>query len=159
MTVSDELKMAVNAPELDDEFIILVTLTHSSLSIPIRICSHDEDIVSQGETFIACPFEITLPLDDPEQPLRAQARIDNVDRRISESLERAQEVSREFIEVKFDLILESDPDTLEIEHDDFILKDVKVNSLDITGTLTLEDYSVEPYPAPVYTPGTFPGGF
>jgi len=159
MSVSDTLKTAVNNPELDDEFVLLVTLAHVALVDDIRITSYEEDVTSRGLLYQACPFELSLPLDDPDQPLRCQAKIDNVDESINKALESAIAVSRERVTVKFEVVLESDFETPEITHDDFNLEEVKVNIVEITGNLTLEDYTVEPYPAYVYTPGAFPGGY
>lgn len=60
----------------------LATLEHPSWDEPIRVCNVAEEgytLVSQGRSFIAYPFEVTLPGRDPQSPFAGSGfRINNV---------------------------------------------------------------------------------
>ena len=80
----------------DDPLILLITLTHPTLSEPVRVSSDPTQFlqldpetqepvygtVSGGEQFFAYPFAFTLP-DQPESAdstVKASFRVDNVTR-------------------------------------------------------------------------------
>ncbi len=59
---------------------VRLTISHPRLSVPIRVTDNDVDLVSGGDTYLACPFFLELPSDEEDRPPRARLRIDNVDR-------------------------------------------------------------------------------
>lgn len=148
-------RQAVNAQETPEVFLILVTIAHASLDPPIRPVRNNEDIPSNGETFIRCPFEITLPIDDADQPPRAKLRIDNVDRRIVQAIRAATSAPT----VTIQIVLASDPDTLEAEFTDLTLREATYDVGVVTGDLVPDLFAAEPYPGDVFSPALFPGMF
>ena len=153
--VSATFTSAIMGQETSEAFIVLIKIDHSSLSSPIRVSSDGVNTSSNGETFIAFPFELELPISDPDQPPRARITIDNVDRSIVTAI---RSISTEAT-VDIDIVLASDPNTLEISYSGFKLTNVDYDALVVSGDLGFEDFFSEPYPSRVFSPADFPGGF
>ena len=153
--VSATFTAALMAQETGEAFLILVKIDHTSLSAPIRVTSDGVNTTSNGETFIAMPFELELPISDPDQPPRAKLTIDNVDRSIVTAI---RSISTEAT-VDIDIVLASDPDTLEVSFTGFKLVNVSYDALTVEGDLSFENFFAEPYPSRVFSPADFPGGF
>lgn len=166
MTVSDTLKQAAYAQETDEVFVTLITLSSDELSEPVRICDDPttslsglgDDIygvVSNGDTFVFMPFDISLPRDDKSGTVSAKLSIQNIDRRV---VEIARSVTKP-VNVKIQSILASAPDDVEIEFDNFQLSNVKYDVMKVEGDLTLNYWGLEPFPSNNFTPSNFPGLF
>jgi len=153
--ISLTARQALHAAETDEVFIVLLTIDHADLSAPIRVSSDAVDTVSRGDTFVAFPFELTLPEDSDDRPPRARLRIDNVDRRIVLAIRSIGSTPS----VKIEIVRGADPDTVEAVFPDFCLRDLRYDALTVEGTLTLEAFIAEPYPARIFSPAEFPGLF
>lgn len=154
-TVSNTAKAALFAPETGEAFLILLTLSHPDLAVPIRVSSDAVNTTSRGDLFIAYPFDLTLPDGEEQRPPRARLVIDNVDRQIVATIRTLQSAPTLLIEI----IRASDPNTVEAKFSDFKLFDITYDSQVITADLTLEDFTAEPYPAATFSPSLFPGLF
>ena len=146
---------AVYGSETGEAFLILLELTNPGLSQPIRVTSNSVDTVHNGDTYVAFPFEIELPDDTDEGPPTAQLRIDNVSREIVQAIRTVQTA----VDVDIKIVLGSDPDTVEAEFADFQLRDVKYDALVVEGSLNIETFAQEPFPAGKFDPARFPGLF
>lgn len=145
---------SVHAEETDEVWLYLVRIDHDDLATPIRVVSNMEDIVSNGETFVGVPFELTLPDETPDGPGEARLRIDNVDRVIVNTVRLIQTPPT----VRIQVVLASDPDTIECELDNLTLRDATWDASFVEGRLRFEDLVVEPV-AEIITPARFPGLF
>jgi hypothetical protein len=155
LTISTEMKEALYLEETEEAFIMLLTITHSTLPEPIRVAANGEDVVSRGMTFMNFPFDATLASDDAKTAPRARIVINNVDRTIITSLKSINSPPS----INMEIIRSSAPDTVEMEMDGFKLALVDYNAVQISGDLILEDLTHEPYPAGTFNPSKFPGGF
>jgi len=153
--VSDTLKGAVNAEATAEVFIVLLTIDHDDLVTPIRVSSDGVDTTSRGEVFIAFPFDLSLPTDRARDVPRATLAIDNVDRQIVTSLRKISSAP----DVTIEIVFASDPETVEVAFTDFQLRDVRYDSLVVTGDMTLDSLAAEPYPSGTFTPAGFAGMF
>lgn len=154
-SVSSLTQQAIHAAETDEAFFVLLTLDHESLAAPIRVTSDAVDTVSNGETYIAYPFSLSLPDDDDSRAPRARLVIDNIDRQIVlavRSLESAPVVT-------IHIVRAGDPDTVEASFTDFKLINVTYDAEVVEGELSVEDFTTEPFPAHVFSPSLFPGLF
>ena len=149
------LQGALFAEASGDAFLSLLTIDHEALLVPIRVVNDNVSIMSNGDTYLAFPFDVTLPIDDAKQMPNAKLSIDNVDRTI---IDAARSITSP-ADVTIQIIKSSDPDTVELSLTDFKLRDVKADAGVVEGVLTLEDFLQEPYPAGTFDPGRFPGGF
>lgn len=155
MAVSNTFKGKAFARETDEAFILLLTLSHADLAEPIRVCSDSADVVSGGDTFTAFPFELLPPNDSDDSPPQASLKIDNVDRSIVQAIRTITSPPTLLMEI----VLASDPDTIEVTWNDFTLVDVEYDALVVAGNLVQEDFTVEPYPALTMNPADFPAIF
>ena len=153
--VSAELKQAVYAQETTESFIVLVTLSHPDLETPIRVNSSGQEVISNGDLFVAFPFEVILPDDVDDRPPRARLSIDNVSREIVLAIRTIS--SAPFVTIQ--IVMASSPSTIEAEFPDFRLANITYDQLTVEGDLTLEEFIGEPYPARVFSPADFPGLF
>lgn len=133
---------------------MLLTISHSSLATPLRFVNNNENIVSRGNTYTAFPFEIDLPNDDPDQPPKAQLRIDNVDRSIVQTIRTITSPPTVTIEV----ILASAPNTVEVSFTNLTLRNVSYDESEVTGELVFDAIYTEPVSVTM-TPSRFPGMF
>lgn len=153
--VSTTFTTSAFAQDTTDVWLILLTIDHSTLSEPIRVVNNTQNITSNSELFVGFPFNITLPDNREGSPPRAQLSIDNVSREIGEAIRLMNSPAS----VKIDIIRAAAPDTIEIEWPYFTLRNVKWDIQKVTGDLTFEDFSTEPYPAGKFVPAYFPGLF
>lgn len=148
-------RQAVHAAETGEAFLVLLTIDHADLAAPIRVSSDGVDTVSRGETFAAFPFRLTLPEDSDDRPPRARLQIDNVDRQIVQALRQVSGPPSVLMEI----VLASDPETVEAAFPDFTLQSAQYDALVVSGELGLESFLREPFPAQRFTPAGFPGLF
>ena len=153
--VSAELKQAVYAQETTEAFIVLVTLSHPDLETPIRVNSSGQEVISNGDLFVAFPFEVILPDNVDDRPPRARLSIDNVSREIVLAIRTIS--SAPFVTIQ--IVMASSPSTIEAEFPDFRLANITYDQLTVEGDLTLEEFIGEPYPARIFSPADFPGLF
>jgi hypothetical protein len=153
--VSATFKQAAFAQETDEAFLVLITLDHEDLTSPIRVVNNQVAITSNGNTFQPYAFKLTVP-DDTERNLsQGRLSIDNISREIIEAIRSISSAPSVTIQV----VLASDPDTVEIEYSDFELKNITYDAEVVSGNLVIETFVKEPFPGESFTPGNFPGLF
>lgn len=142
------------AQESDDPFLLLVTLQHSSFGT-LRLVNNVVDITSRSNVYSAFPMKITLPTDDGESLREVQIEFDNV------SLELIQEIRSvtDYIAVTIEMILASDPNSVEIEMGELKIKDLTYNKTSIKAKLFMDDFLNTEMTGEKYTPTNFPGLF
>jgi hypothetical protein len=153
--VTDALTASAFAADTDEVWLVLVTIEHADISPPIRVVNNTENITSRSELFVAFPFSITLPDSREDAPPRARLTIDNVSREIAQAVRTITSAPVVTIEV----VRAADPDTVEISWPFFTLRNIKWDAGKVSGELTLEDFTSEPYPAGIFSPASFPGLF
>jgi hypothetical protein len=167
VSVSTTFKQAAYAQETGRVIIALITIDHSSLLDPIRICTNpterlqefENDIiygtVSRGNNYVFLPFSLQIPSDTDEGPGNMTIEFDNVHRTYTEAIRSIFTPPT----VTVELVLDSDPDTVEVSWPEFLLTDITYNALTIQGTLSLELLDREPFPSGTFNPSSFPGLF
>lgn len=164
--ISNELKEITYSQESDIAVIILLTINTEDSDEKLYICNVPvekfsdlgENIygcVSNGNRFIFLPFEITLPQDDKTGAVSAKLTIDNVDRNIIPYIRS----SIKPVNMKIQLVLSSNLDNIEVEYDNFKLKNVSYDGFKISGDVSIEYLELEPFPSGRFTPSGFPGLF
>lgn len=68
---------AVNDPQ---GLLWLLKLDHAAFSAAPRVVNDTRNLTTLGDTYVALPFELTLPSDKDGESPRAQLRIDNIGR-------------------------------------------------------------------------------
>lgn len=153
--LSPDLLSQILAQESDDPFLALLTLSHPSFPTTYRFVNNSVDVVSRGETFIAFPFKIRLPVDDGESPRDVSVEMDNVDRRLVDFFRSVTGP----INVKLEMILGSIPNDVQMEIDELKLQNITYNTKRISGKLLLDNFLNVTMTSEKYAPKTYPGLF
>lgn len=130
----------------------LALLTITTPTDVLRFVNNTEDIVSNGDTFMAFPFAIVLPGDDGEALPRVKLQLQNFDEHIVEAIRGLAEPPI----IKCQIITSLTPDDVEIEIENMILRTVNYDALDITGDLQVVNVLTRKFGG-YYTPIEFPG--
>ncbi len=143
------------ASETGDAFLVLLSLSHPDLPVPVTVTSDAVPTVSNGVTFVPFPFDLALPNDLDAKSYRARLVIDNIDRQIVAAVRSVTSAP----DILIRIVRAATPDTVESQFIDFKLTNVIYDAYRIEGELTVEDFTAEPYPAATFSPGLFPGLF
>lgn len=146
-----KLLMARSSKEV---WLWLLTIDHADLPAPIRWVRNNEDIVSNGETFAKCDFEI-IPPGMGGRNYSARLGMPNVSREIGFALTTMDGAA----DVLFQVCLASTPDTIELNFEGFTLRNVGWDAIIAEGELSCGSDDDEPYPKIRVTPGGFPPWF
>jgi hypothetical protein len=155
MPVSNNALQALFAQETDEVFLVCLTIAHPSLLEPIRVVNNTEDLQRSSGLFIACAFEIELPQESGDTMPQARLTVDNVDGRIGEAVRVLNSPPKVTLEV----VMASQPDTIESGPHDLILNSVSIDVQAVSGTLGYEVLLDEPFPKDMFTPSNSPGLF
>lgn len=157
-TVSSVFQAAARAQETGEALLALISITHATISGgPLRFVQNMQDLVSNGSTYTAFPFQITLPDDTDDGLAKVTLKIDNVDRSIATAIRRMPPNSPPTVTV--DLVLASQPDTVEISISDLTLRHISGDLFAIEGELRMDEEDLTPFPEGSLTPQEFPGLF
>ncbi|MDF3837157.1 DUF1833 family protein [Cupriavidus basilensis] len=157
----------------DDVIVDTLEIRHPSFvddngPTAIRICRDRVDFQARLEpsapmhpgalvTFLACPFDFTLPGIEEGRVPQLQIKVDNVDREITAAIESAYQQHAP-IEVTYRPYLVSDTSGPQMDPPvTMVLTHIVVNVFVITGTATLNDVHNWPFPNRTYSATSFPG--
>jgi hypothetical protein len=142
------------ATSADEGLLVAVEITHPDLDVPIRVVRDVQDLVAQGDTYIACPFELTLPDDVEGQIPQASIQVDNVSQDLTEWLE----VSRggQGAQCRLILLYRSEPDIFEFDIT-LDMSNLKIDNLHVTATLGFVNTLATTAVTALFTPATAPG--
>lgn len=153
--VSPAAEQAALAESSDEAFITLITIDHSDLSQPIRVCNDGQDLVSRGATFIAMAFHDEKPGDDETGVTAGRLAVQNVSQEIVLALRSITSKPSVLLEI----VRASDPDTVEQSFDGLRISEASWDVLIVEAPVDSEDFLSEPYPKDSFTPALFPGMF
>lgn len=151
--LSNELKRQLFLQESNVPFLTLVTLTHQTFTA--RLVNNTEDIVSRGETFYGVPIKVNFPLDDGESAREFSLVIDNVSLEI---ITQMRSVTGN-IGVKFECILSSIPNVVQLSYEDLTIKSINYNSKTIAAKIAMDSLLVTEMTSEKYTPLLYKGLF
>ncbi len=143
-----------NDESTGEVWLVLLTISHPSISPPIRVVNNVEDIESRGNTFVGLPFQVELPGEDSDNAVLSTIRVDNVDRQIVGAIRSLSSPPTCDVEV----ILASSANTVEIGFYDMTMRTANYDSLYIDAQLTFESIFTEPISCD-QTPARFPALF
>lgn len=154
--LSSTARRAVFAQQTGEVLVHLLTLSHPSLPVPIRVTDNAEDVVSLGTTYQHFPFEATLPDETDEGVPEVSLSICNADRAIVRAV---RELQGDAMTAELRVVLADSPDVTEAGPYTFSLRDIEYDAAVVRGKLRFEDLLNEPYPCDEFTPTRTPGVF
>ncbi len=156
--LSAALKAAMYAQQTGEVLLAMTTITHPSiLNGPLRVVNDLQNFVSSGNTYVALPFQITLPADGETGRPSLRLVIDNIDRSMVIAIRSIPPSSPPTVQI--DLVLASTPNVIEISFPNLTLRNVDYDQFVIQGDLALDEDDLEPIPYQSFTPQLFPGLF
>ena len=138
------------------EPLYLLEITHPQLAVPVRVVNDNQDLVSNGNTFTAMAFRISLPDDVAQQMPRAQLAIDNVGRELTQWLEASN--GGQGAQVRVMQVMRDTPNVIEADYT-LDLLNVKQTVFEVTADLGYEDTLGRPALVATYRPENTPGLF
>lgn len=152
MTISTTLRDEAWSNESDLP-LVLLTISHSSLTDDIRVVNNRVNVTSNGNDFTAFPFEITLPDSRQDAPPTANLKIDNVSREIGQAIRLMDSPA----DITIQVVRQDDPDTIEIAFAGMKTGNIQYDALTVSCDLVFENLVREPFPAVSFSPAEFPG--
>lgn len=76
--ISPEGLRQLLAQEAGHSFVMLLELAHADMDSPMRYCNNIEDVIYNGNTYVAYPFTPVLPSDIEDEIPEVTITIDNV---------------------------------------------------------------------------------
>jgi hypothetical protein len=146
----------VNATGADESPLYLLEIDHPTFAQPIRVVNDTQDLVSNGQTYVAFGFRCWIPDQKSGQMPRARIAVDNVGRELVGPLEDSD--GGEGATVRVMQVLRSAPDVIEFEVT-LDLKNVELGNMEVAGELGFEDILNRTGVVASYRPDTHPGLF
>ena len=136
--------------------LTLLTFSHATLPTPIRLVN-DRRPLTYGQSYIALPFEMTLPDDLEERIPNVEVKIDNIGRELVTLLRSTSEIVAVDVEV---VRVQNGTVTSELGPLDFSLLDAKITPQTITLSIGYAiDILNEQATKEIFNPGTAPALF
>lgn len=151
---SNAAKRNLLATSADEPFLIMLEITHVDLAIPVRVVNDIQNITSNGNEFIACPFRVSLPDDVLGQLPHAQIEIDNIGRDLTQWLEYSR--GGQGARIRLMQVMRSDPDTIELDLT-LDLTNLVITNSTVTGSIGFVNMLGRQGTVPTFTPKTAPG--
>jgi len=155
-TLSSAALQALYSQETGTCFLILLTISHPTLSAPLFFTSDGVQTISRGNVYLPFPFQLTIPDDQDQQLPQAGITIDNVDRSIVTAIRNMGTAPAGIL---IEVVTSAAPDNVEFASGELTLRDVNYDAMTVSGTLTFEAILAEPFPGDLVTPATIPGVF
>lgn len=163
-SVSDAFRQALYAQESDEVAVCLITVTHPELADPIRLSTDPTTMLStdpllygtksRGDDYSFVPINVMIPEEGEEAPVAA-LEIDNTDLGLITAIRSVTQAAS----VKIEIVLASDPDTVEIEYPAMMVSHVDYDAQTIRFSLAIDSLATEPFPGTAYIPSMFPSLF
>lgn len=150
--VSATARAALYAPQTSEVLLTLLTIDHDDMPSPVRFVDNLEDVTSRGDTYTAFPFRAVLPADVEGELPQVEVVVDNVTRELVAEIRSIATPAS----VTLEIILASDPDTVEAGPWHLEVVAATYTATEIRLTLTAEALMSEPYPVGLFTPTRFP---
>ena len=159
--LSQRALRGIFAQETEEEFIPLIFMNHPSMPEPLRVAGANRaittnDILGSNVTYEAYPFTVVMPSDHEDRPPEVSITIDNIDKRIVDTVRIAIDGSPT---VTLSIVLAATPTVVEAGPFEFSVRSVEWDRLTVRGVISYEAILDEPYPAGTFNPVEFPGLF
>lgn len=163
--LSLNFRKALFAQESGEVPIMLLTITHPELAEPIYLSTDATERFSidplmyrtrsRGIDYLYAGIDVALPDEQDKSPPASKLTIANVTRDL---IPLARSVSTP-PSVKIEVVLASDPDTVEMTWPALDMTNLTYDASFLTFDLTMDALVTEPYPSGTFSPADFPALF
>lgn len=153
---SSEYKSTISSVSAPEAPLVLLEITHPLLTSPIRVVSDSQDIESNGNIFIAYPFEFIPPDDFENQAPRASLSIDNAGKDLMYWIETSGGGRGSIVKIMS--IMRSQPDLVEWDIT-MELSNVRATTPSVSADLGYENLYSKPAISKKFRPDNSPGLF
>jgi len=143
----------VSAPEAP---LILLEINHPELAAPVRVVNDNQDLVSNGNTYVAIPFRCTLPDDFENQLPKARLSVDNIGKELMYWIETSDGGNGSTVTMS--QVMRSRPNTIEWSIT-MNLYNVSCTMTEVSGELGYENLFAKKAIHMQYRPNNSPGIF
>jgi hypothetical protein len=155
-SVSAAFWQAIAAERTSASFLLLLTIDHPSFGGPTRLVYNNVDITSRGNVYHKYNFKFEPHREnDDHTTAQATVTIEAIDRTVIQAMRSI--TTRPTVSVE--IILASDPDTVEIGPFGYEVVSVSYDAEWIVANLEFVDVLNDKFPADAMTPDTTPGLF
>lgn len=154
MPYSRTFKETINSTGAKEAPLVLLEISHPDLATPARVVNDNQNLVSNGNTFIAVGFRVVMPDDLDSGEPRSTIAIDNVGRDLTSWIEASG--GGKGATVRMMQVLRSAPNTIEWEVT-LDLTNVRQNMIEVSGKLGFDDILNLSGIALTYRPDVAPG--
>jgi Domain of unknown function (DUF1833) len=153
--VSNKYREVIQSVNASEQPLDMLELFYAGNTVA-RLVRNTEDIVSNGQRYLACMFSFKAPDDTEKQSPRAQIQIDNVSSGLVRFIEQTH--GARGLEVRWLQVLPSTPDVVEIDVW-MELANISITPSTISLDIGFEDLLKTACISYGYTVGTAPGLF
>lgn len=153
---SNQYKSTLAKVSGEESPLVLLEINHSELSTPVRVVNDTQDITSNGNLYIACPFRFVPPDDYENQLPKAKLAVDNIGRDLMYWIESTGGGQGSW--VKAMNVMRSRPDQIEWSIS-MNLYNVQVTMKEISAELGYDNLFAKPAVARQFRPDNSPGLF
>lgn len=147
---------AMLSQQTGEVFLVCLKISHDELASPLRFVNNTEPIIRADGEYLPAAFEFRLPDDSEDNVPTAEISIDNVDRKIIESVRGLKKAP----ELEVNIVLASSPNTVEVGPVEFKLKEFRYDAQTISATLGYEeDFLNQGFPKYKFSPQRAKGLF
>ena len=148
-TYSAQYKSTLAKVSMEESPLILLEINHPELPEPVRVVNDTLNITSNGNLYIAFPFNCALPDDYENQLPRARLSISNIGRDLMYWLETTD--GGQGSTAKFQQVMRSRPNQVEWEIT-MSLFNVSATNLEVSAELGFENLFTKPAVSISYRP-------
>jgi hypothetical protein len=147
---------AVNSQTTTNAFLVLLEVSHSAIGT-FYFVNNTENVISGANTYVAFPFSVTLPPDDPELQVRARLTLSHVTSELNVLRTIAGQRERATFSLK---VIEATAPTVILQSvSGLVAASVSYNADVMDIDLTIDNFLTEPFPSATFAPSNFPGIF
>lgn len=154
--LSSQFKSTIASVSSEESLLILAEISHADLAEPVRVINDTQDLTSNGNLFIACPFRFSMPDDFEGQIPKARIAVDNIGRDLMYWIETSGGGAGSTIRILF--VMRSRPDLIEFDQT-FSMFNVVANMQEISADLGFENFFSTSAIKRQYRPDNSPGLF
>lgn len=152
--ISAQLLAQFYGASSNDPLLMLLTLSHPSFTT-LRLVNNTENVTSRGEVYQSFPMTIRTPSDDGESAREATIEFDNASLELIDELRTVTTP----IDAKIEVILFSDPDTVQLSYEELKIKSISYDKNKIAARLFMDDFLNIELTSEKYSPVNYPGLF